>query len=645
MDLKRIALSAVRGFHAGQDLEISLPGFTVFIGPNGTGKTTILEAMACAMEVLAQRKIEVRYPSGVRATQGVVRLQYERQEYDSPFEGHLAALLGRNPEFIELEIKIDRSRAVLQVIRTPQGPVRVDKKIGKPNEVAIELTAIQKRIEQLNQGLARLRSPQKRRPGQPAPNVAGDTTKLQRELVDRQAREKQLQAQLASPAVVIEWTPLQESSITTGEAVFVDLLNSLNPSGYIYLAFGTPLPDRTTEMLTQMIVSKQGRDESFFRATAANLSSFLESPSTAYRDGEQDFLHIAGVIPEHLSSGSQISLRYFALEQMEKRSQLVLWDEPENGLHSTRRHKLLSVMLGDRHRYVVATHAPEFVPLDNATCAAYRMSSRFDDTQGRMELAVEPIHSRRHVFSTLEALGINPSTTLFTANSVLWLEGPSDMVFWRWALGQHPDSAGLLPGFDFTILMYGGSTISYLEISDDPQIDSDLVDMFSVCRRALIVVDSDFESQDEFDRGPQALKKAPGRLLAAAGKASAERPGCARLIWTPGRELENHYPDEALRAHVASTQQEPGRHVMQFSVGQFERYHEAIRTAVIADEQFSIYGGKQVPRGSSRWDSGAKVEIAKAIVSTPGIRLSDLRWGMADIVADVARWLRDARHR
>lgn len=644
MELTHISIRSARGFRVGTDLELRTPKWTVLIGPNGSGKTTLLEILACVMEVPARRKITVPYPKGVRVTEAEhVVLRYTRIRGDSDFDGELAEMLGASPSYVELSIRVHSNRIDLERVTTPTDAYRMASREGELTALVNERDLAQKRLNDVTQQLQNaVRTP---------PHRANKPHRVHASVPALQQMVRELEASLTSlnervkreRQDLVLWENEKSGSKTeTVEAVFVGLIEVCVPNRYLYIPFGSIFPDQTPAMLAAAIASKQGRDETLHREITTGLTSLLEVRSEAYRDGAKDVLFVGGSEPANLSSGSQISLRYFAHSFSSPMPLLVLWDEPENGLHATRRHRLMAMAFADKKKYIVATHAPEFVPHEQSFCAAYRASSTFDEVRSATNLALDVIASRGSAFNTLEDLGINPSAVLFTANCVVWVEGPSDVIFWRWALRVHPDTSSMIDGFDYTILAYGGSTILHLGLDDEPE--GELVDLFAVCRYAILVVDSDFESEGAAQHQHKGLKPAARQLFEAAQVVNSSRPDAACVIWTPGRELENHYPEQIVRDYVAQTQKpRAGTNVENLSISKFGRYHEEIKAAVEADKCFKVYDGRSIPMGKSRWGADGKVALARYAVSHSEMKLAALRWGMEHVVADVARWLRAHR--
>ncbi|HHB1450980.1 TPA: ATP-dependent endonuclease, partial [Serratia odorifera] len=168
-------------------------------------------------------------------------------------------------------------------------------------------------------------------------------------------------------------------------------------------------------------------------------------------DGEK-CLSIDGVDYRRASSGTRVSLAYFGLTHFLNHTDFVIWDEPENGLHPTRRIRILDLIQQDPRQFLIATHALEFAPVFALDSKIYRCDSSYEEDAENTTLQVREVTSRKDGFLLLEALGVQPARTLFTANVVLWVEGPTELVFYRHWLKHALQGLDLEEGFHYTIM-------------------------------------------------------------------------------------------------------------------------------------------------------------------------------------------------
>ncbi|MDO9017215.1 MAG: AAA family ATPase [Deltaproteobacteria bacterium] len=147
---------------------------------------------------------------------------------------------------------------------------------------------------------------------------------------------------------------------------------------------------------------------------------------------------------------------------------------------------------------------------------------------------------RTHTFPVLKepdrrrfvaALGVTPSQ-LALSSVVLWVEGPTDIIYLRRLLKDVGANEDLLEVRDYSFVVYGGGLVSF--VGFEKGYPETLVDLLSVCPKPIVVCDRDcgFDSSGRPDN--DCLKGPVGRLWVAAQK---DHPGAVHV--TPGREVEN----------------------------------------------------------------------------------------------------------
>jgi predicted ATP-dependent endonuclease of OLD family len=88
-------------------------------------------------------------------------------------------------------------------------------------------------------------------------------------------------------------------------------------------------------------------------------------------------------------------------------------------------------MDSDARQYILATHAPEFAPVSTNKGKVFRCTGTYTNDTTEIHLSINLAADRRDAFTVLEALGVHPSRTLFTANVVIWVEGPTELLLKR----------------------------------------------------------------------------------------------------------------------------------------------------------------------------------------------------------------------
>jgi len=143
-----------------------------------------------------------------------------------------------------------------------------------------------------------------------------------------------------------------------------------------------------------------------------------------------------------------------------------------------------------------------------------------------------PILSDGDSLSALRDLGVKASDIL-QANCVLWVEGPSDLVYLkRWLELVSPD---LIEGRDYSIMLYGGRLLSHLSIERD-KVPEELIHILKINQNAVVIMDSDRKKVREH------LNKTKQRV-----REECERNG--GICWvTDAREVENYLPKRVVAA-------------------------------------------------------------------------------------------------
>jgi hypothetical protein len=400
-------------------------------------------------------------------------------------------------------------------------------------------------------------------------------------------------------------------------------------------------------LITKLLKEKKGRKQShsLYAEAMARLSHLLQADvDVSEVDGKEE-LHINGVPCQRASSGTQISLSFFGLTRLGEPGRIIVWDEPENGLHPTRRVRLLDLMFSDGRQFVLATHAAEFAPVFSDNGKVFRCASTYDVDSTEVKLSVGLVADRRGAFEALEAIGVHPARTLFTANVVIWVEGPTELLFFRHWLTPRMRKRNLVEGFHYTFMQYGGALISYLSIADKAQLESTF-DLLSMCRHPIVVVDSDLRSEPKDDLPGNFLKKGAAYLLGEIDKLNAERPCAALFLWTAGREIENYWPESAIwhaieslwkgyKNHRESLQRKP------LVVGSYDSYYRALEDHFVELNVVDSNGDDLtgVPKGRSIWGAANKVEMMRSALTMQGLTEADLKLDCANRLAEIERFV------
>jgi len=244
---------------------------------------------------------------------------------------------------------------------------------------------------------------------------------------------------------------------------------------------------------------------------------------------------------------------------------LVCLDEPENNLHSGAVTALMHDLLAEfsELQLLVCTHSTTLMDRIIPSSQAYMF--RLDDN-GESTAAL--ISGAREKLALTGLLGLRMSD-LFLANTVIWVEGPLDIVYYRELLA--PWTTRLVEGRDYAFAFYGGALIKHVGVDNE----STLVDVVKLCCRAVVIADRDLDPDD-------GLKPAVDRLMADVE--SLDSTNFLAVTTDPVREVENMVEPGALKealVHLVGTSVEVDGSTVEFNlekltVGPEDRFFDAV---------------------------------------------------------------------
>ncbi len=221
----------------------------------------------------------------------------------------------------------------------------------------------------------------------------------------------------------------------------------------------------------------------------------------------------------------------------------VFLEEPEANLHPDSVVKLVNIFEKElvNHRFFITTHSPSLIDCINDKWAVYRTLKLPSGAS-----SITPNDNIIKYYETLDALGVKASQIL-QANTVLWVEGPSDRIYLKKWLDIFSDGE-LQEGKDYSFLYFGGTNLASFTVLDD--LDQNLINILSTSRKAYLITDSDCSSQTSRDSDD--FKAYLSSMLGRLQLANADNTGLDSSVedyvkvWiTEGREIENYLCKES----------------------------------------------------------------------------------------------------
>ena len=292
---------------------------------------------------------------------------------------------------------------------------------------------------------------------------------------------------------------------------------------------------------------------------------------------------------------------------------------------------MLELILGEDRQFFLSTHSPEFVPILSPKARIFRCSSEYDAARSALKLCVEHVADRRDAFAVLDALGVYPARALFTSNVVIWVEGPTELLFYKHWLVPRLMRRKLYEGFHYTFMQYGGALIAYLSVVDAMHVESTF-DLLSLCRHPVLIVDSDLR-EDPVGRTPeQWLKPGARRIFEEVNKLNQARKNAALFEYTAGREVENYLPETAVWHAVASTWKGywDCKETLHSKVLTIDRYDSFSDSLAMHFNAVGVIDEGNKSKGRSQWGADNKVEMMRYALSAPELSEATLKWNCVD---------------
>ncbi|WP_455886174.1 ATP-dependent nuclease [Pseudomonas rustica] len=625
MKLLKVSCTGLHGFESFELDNVNK--INVLVGPNGTGKSTALRVLALALDILQKQTFEGDLP--------------RHDSWDRFSIARLTFSTGNNKTFSDqywskpspsIEFTIECSDEIFFITQITMGStVKFESRatIEKIKSLEEEIHETTKNINDLNTNIQN-------------PHLAGQRQHNQFNLEQTENKLTELTTNLESLSIVTISEPSSEDKeIARSQAD--ELLQNLNfPSAFV-VDSSEAIEKAIPNLIEKFCRLKSGprADNRVFQKATDHLQQLLQQTVDFFENNGKRKLTLNGVDYRKASSGTQISLAYFGLTNLISESDIVIWDEPENGLHPTRRIRILDLIKGDSRTFFLATHALEFAPVLWREGRVYRCDAEYIEDAEAPKLTLHSITSREQTYQLLEALGVQPARTLFTANVIVWVEGPTELIFYRHWLNYYmqKNAPDIEEGFHYTIMHYGGGLISYLNITDknDDERTDALYDLLSLCRHPVIIVDSDLDSSPTTPSTIDSLKPSAQKIFGQIQKINHHRPNAALFSFTSGREVENYLPDDSIwhaleqcwKSHEKYTKDISSHG---FTVSQYERFNESIEKFLTIQLALNPLTNSKSPDaqpapGRSQWGSANKVEMMRNALFAPSTTIDNMKWG------------------
>ncbi|MEA1015038.1 ATP-binding protein [Sphingosinicella sp. LY1275] len=280
------------------------------------------------------------------------------------------------------------------------------------------------------------------------------------------------------------------------------------------------------------------------------------------------------VLPiEALGSGIH-ELFMLASQVVLNEGKVVLLEEPEVHMHPEFQRKfMLFIRDNIDSQFFITTHSAVIIDTDGAK--VFGVSSKDG------EAAIAPLLEDQSRREMCRELGYRASD-LLQANSIVWVEGPSDRIYLKHWL--HEIAPDLREGIEFSIMFYGGKLLSHLS-AEDAEVE-DFISLLPINRYSALLVDSDL------GRAGQPLRPTKQRVLDELSRVGG-------FGWvTAGREVETYVPYETRAIAV-------------------KRVHPRALSLVGARNRWGKPLDYQTAAGETVTDKFDKVRIAREVSKLP----------------------------
>ncbi len=524
-----------------EKIEIEIAdNITCFVGPNGSGKSSLLESLAMVIGffnhyhiqgpkqqllehlhikktteplweeavllfditdqlIIAEGKSLLQYRSAERAIKYIkltIKNNHSNEEcltlYKIEFEDH------NNENFLEITLDTDQNNIVIDSKRF--------------NELTLEKNALDSRNEELAEPIRNM-------------NQIKDKNSIQTQemahlhYILNQFRNNKYNHKITRINQLLDFYKKPNLFVfnnVKGDQLekkdLEELIQSISIPKIIYIhqnnAIEMMLENYRIYLLQLSNIKGFSNNDSEFNREKKRLSDFLKQEVEPHGDKDNFTLEFDSLNKDQLSVGTYLALCFYSLTNQVDENGIIIWDEPENSMHPTRRIKLAELMKENNNRFVLGTHATEFTPVFDENSNIYKLHSEYQTGWEKPLCHIYQIDkSLTEAYNLTYLLGLEPSKVLFTSNCIIWVEGPSDKIyysFWLKKLQELDDQESLLEGFDYSFMFTGGSSLKYLTLNDEiKDSNNNFVNVFKLIPTSIFIPDTDIEDpnvDDDFDQ-------------------------------------------------------------------------------------------------------------------------------------------------
>lgn len=209
---------------------------------------------------------------------------------------------------------------------------------------------------------------------------------------------------------------------------------------------------------------------------------FIDEPSISQRVPAND-----------IPSGWRASAGLLSWLSHAKVGSVCVIEEPETHLHPTLQRRVIAeisrIATERKLQLFISTHSSVFITTTNWGDLSQQEQLAVFHVDGRSVTALKA-HGQKSAL--LDALGL-AAGDLLQANSIIWVEGPSDRIYIRSWLEAWCDHQGVAPpteNLHYAFCFYGGTVLAHFDGADPAEV-ANMVSIFSINRHSFVVMDRD----------------------------------------------------------------------------------------------------------------------------------------------------------